>query len=122
MAFLDLEKAFDCVPHQLIWYALRDHLNHLLTGWVYQGSALSPLLFIMVMDTIMHDLHQNTSWTMFYVDDVVLTSTTKGKLHQQVQTWNDHLNHFGFCLNIKKTEYLENTWNTSNQWRKPKEG
>ena len=26
LAFLDLEKAFDRVPHAAIWYSLRDHL------------------------------------------------------------------------------------------------
>jgi len=25
VAFLDLEKAFDCVPHQPIWYAPQEH-------------------------------------------------------------------------------------------------
>ena len=79
-AFLDLEKAFDKVPHELIWLALRDHLvPEVYIDWiklmyvnssnsvrcsfglsqpyrisvgVHQGSALSPLLFILVMDTI----------------------------------------------------------------------
>ncbi|KAG8136472.1 hypothetical protein E2320_005055 [Naja naja] len=74
---------------------------------VHQGSALPPLLFILVMDTIMHDLQQNAPWTMLYADDVMLASTIRGELQQQVQTWNERLNHFGFRLNIKKTEYLE---------------
>ncbi|KAG8132657.1 hypothetical protein E2320_010493, partial [Naja naja] len=56
---------------------------------VHQGFALSPVLFILVMDTIMHDLQQNAPWTMLYEDDVMLASITRGKLQQQ------------------KTEYLE---------------
>ena len=70
LAFLDLEKAFDRVPHKVIWYALRKHgVPEELINWVkmlydkpssrvlttsgtskpfpirvgvHQGSALSP--------------------------------------------------------------------------------
>ncbi|EYC13502.1 hypothetical protein Y032_0043g752 [Ancylostoma ceylanicum] len=86
MAFLDLEKAFDRVPHEAIWYALRWHgVPQELIEWVrilyadprsrvqaaagtsaefpismgvHQGSALSPLLFILVMDAITRDLQR----------------------------------------------------------------
>ncbi|ETE72179.1 hypothetical protein L345_01997, partial [Ophiophagus hannah] len=35
MAFLDLEKTFDHIPHQMIWYILRDHsVSELLIDWV----------------------------------------------------------------------------------------
>ena len=84
MVFLDLKKAFDHVPHQLIWYSLHDHgIAEQLMKWVqmlyinatshvrcavgesdsfsvkvgvHQGLTLSPLLFILVSDTIMRDL------------------------------------------------------------------
>ena len=35
IAFLDLEKAFDRVPHKVIWYALRDHgVPEEIINWV----------------------------------------------------------------------------------------
>lgn len=135
LAFLDLEKAFDRVPHKLIWYALRDHEvpEHLIdwirllytnatsrvrcsTGTsdsfpvsvgVHQGSALSPLLFILVMDTITRDLQEDIPWTLLYADDVLLAANTKEELQQRVQIWNSRFCQFGLRLNIAKTEYME---------------
>ena len=80
MAFLDLEKAFDRVPREVVWWALRQMD---VDGWlinavksmyknaktsvkvngvggrdfpvevgVHQGSVLSPLLFIIVMEAL----------------------------------------------------------------------
>ena len=78
MAFVDLEKAFDRVPRKVIWWALRklgvdEWIVHLVQGMyskvrsrvrvgegygeefevkvgVHQGSVLSPLLFIIVLE------------------------------------------------------------------------
>uniref|UniRef100_A0A914W303 Reverse transcriptase domain-containing protein n=1 Tax=Plectus sambesii TaxID=2011161 RepID=A0A914W303_9BILA len=133
-AFLDLEKAFDCVPHSLIWYSLRkrsvpDELVHWvqllyqcpesqvcsaaglsqpfpITVGVHQGSALSPLLFVIVMDVITLDLQKLVLWTLLYADDVFLASDDREELQQQVQPWKDRLAHFGLRLNVQKTEYL----------------
>ena len=80
IAFVDLEKAFDRVPWKVIWWALRklgveewivrlvqgmyaNALNRVRVGEVYseefevkvnvhQGSVLSPLLFIIVLEAL----------------------------------------------------------------------
>ncbi|EYC44370.1 hypothetical protein Y032_0463g1909 [Ancylostoma ceylanicum] len=134
LAFLDLEKAFDRVPHEVIWYALRlqgipeellkwvqmlyvDHRSKVqaaagtstefpITVGVHQGSALSPLLFIVVMDALTKDLQRPAPWTLLYADDVMLASEDKDELERQTQAWSDRLARFGLRLNIKKTEYL----------------
>ena len=80
MAFVDLEKAFDRVPRDVIWWALRElgveeHIVSVIQTMyskagtavklgsgeskefevrvgVHQGSVLSPLLFIAVLEAI----------------------------------------------------------------------
>ncbi|VDP34836.1 unnamed protein product [Heligmosomoides polygyrus] len=134
IAFLDLEKAFDRVPREVIWYALRHHgVPEELIEWVrilyscpksrvqaaagtsmefpisvgvHQGSALSPLLFVVVMDAITRGLQNPVSWTLLYADDVMLASENKYELEREVQAWCDRLERFRLKLNVKKTEYL----------------
>ena len=134
-AFLDLEKAFDRVPHDVIWYALRDHLiPEQLVCWiklmytrptsvvrcaagislpyrisvgVHQGSALSPLLFILVMDTVCRDLMKPPPWTLIYADDVVLNDTNHISLELQTRAWKERFKLFGLRLNVAKTIHLE---------------
>ena len=135
LCFLDLEKAFDRVPHALIWHCLRGHgvpeeyINWIrmmykeptsrvrcaaglsdsfpVTVGVHQGSALSPLLFIVVMDFISRDLHTPPPHTLLYADDVVIGTETRGELETLAQAWHDRLARYGLRLNIAKTEYLE---------------
>ncbi|VDP07820.1 unnamed protein product [Heligmosomoides polygyrus] len=133
-AFLDLEKAFDRVPREVIWYALRRHgVPEELIEWVrivysfpisrvrapagtsmefpipvgvHQGSALSPLLFVVVMDAITRDLQKAAPWTLLYADDVMLACEGNAELERQAQEWCDRLALFGLKLIVKKTEYL----------------
>ncbi|VDO63835.1 unnamed protein product [Heligmosomoides polygyrus] len=133
-AFLDLEKAFDRVPQEVIWYALRQHgipeeliewvrilyscprsrvraaagtsMEFPIPVWVHQGSALSPLLFVVVMDAISRDLQITGPWTLLYADDVMLACEDKTGLKRQAQAWCDRLASFGLKLNVKMTEYL----------------
>ena len=78
-----------------------------VTVGVHQGSALSPLLFVIVMNSITRDLQKCVPWTLLYADDVMLAADSRKDLETQVQTWHDRLQGFGLRLNIHKTEYLE---------------
>ena len=41
-------------------------------SYVHQGSALSPLLFITVMDVLTEDVRDGTLMELLYADDLVL--------------------------------------------------
>ncbi|KHJ44565.1 hypothetical protein D918_05230 [Trichuris suis] len=78
-----------------------------VTAGVHEGSALSPLLFITVMDTVTRDLQTPYPHTMLYADDVVLTAESRQELEEKVITWKNRLALYGLKLNLRKTEYME---------------
>ena len=100
MVFVDLEKAFNRVPREMIWWSLRrkgvlereikvimEMYTNIETSvkveytrsesfdvkvGVHQGSILSPLLFALVMDEVTKDIREEVVQEMLYADDIVL--------------------------------------------------
>ncbi|VDP41883.1 unnamed protein product [Heligmosomoides polygyrus] len=88
-AFLDLEKALDRVPREVIWGA--------------PGICAVPAA---LRDRDGCDLTRSPDGTLLYADDVTLACENKTELERQAQSWCDRLALFGLKLNVKKTEYL----------------
>ena len=38
---------------------------------LHQGSALSPLLFVIIIDVITEEIEEGTPWAMLFADDLV---------------------------------------------------
>ena len=135
MAFIDLEKAYDRVPRELIWSVLKkkgvirgyiDIIKDMYEGVVtsvrtiggetkefpvtvglHQGSALSPYLFALVMDELTSHLQDNVPWCMLFADDVVLIDESKVGLNAKLELWRDALESKGFKISRTKTECME---------------
>ena len=132
--FIDLEKAYDRVPRDEVWHCLRmakvaekyvrviqdmyaDSETRVrcaagTTGafkvevGLHQGSALSPLLFAVVMDQLTKDVIRQAPWTMMFADDIIIASESKGQLELDLERWRQALETRGMKISRTKTEYL----------------
>jgi hypothetical protein len=105
MTFIDLEKAYDKVTRNIIWWALQKHkistkyitliknmYDNVVTNvrtsdgdsndfpiniGLHQGSVLSPYLFALVMDEVTRDIQCGISWCMCFIDDVILVDESR---------------------------------------------
>ncbi|KAK3559181.1 hypothetical protein QTP86_005085 [Hemibagrus guttatus] len=110
--FVDLEKAYDRVPREELWYCMRksevaekyvrvvqDMYERSRTvvrcavgqteefkGEVglHQGSALSPFLFAIVMDQLSEEVRQESPWTMMFADDIVICSESREQVEESL--------------------------------------
>lgn len=48
--------------------------------------ALSPLLFAMVMDRLLHKIRQESPWTIMFTDDIVICSECREQVEGSLET------------------------------------
>jgi hypothetical protein len=134
MAFVDLEKAFDRVPREVLWWALRSAgieewivnvIKSLYCGastsvklqscetdefevkvGVHQGSVLSPLLFTIVLNELSKHFREGLPWELLYADDLALIAETEEELLQKIRRWKAGMEEKGLRVNLAKTKVL----------------
>ena len=70
---------------------------------LHQGSALSPLLFVIILDVISQEFGTGLLWEMLFADDLAITAKTEKYLQNQLQNWQRSLEQKGMEMNVKKT-------------------
>ena len=135
MAFIDLEKAFDRVPLDVISWAMhklgidewlvplvqsmyKDVRSRVRVGdgyseefgvgvGLHQGSVLSPLLFIIVLEALSREFSTDCPWELLYVDDLMISAWSKEELLVKVKTWKTEMEKKGLRVNMGKTKIME---------------
>ncbi|KAK3512874.1 hypothetical protein QTP70_028943 [Hemibagrus guttatus] len=130
----DLEKAYDRVPREELWYCMRKsgvaekyvrvvqdmyERNRTVVRCavgqteefkvevgLHQGSALSPFLFAMVMDQLSEKVRQESPWTMMFADDIVICSKSREQAEENLERWRFALERRGMKVSCSKTEYM----------------
>ena len=70
-----------------------------------QGSALSPLLFVIVMKAISREFRVALQWELLYVDDLAVIAETEEELIKRLNEWKkDNVESKGMRVNMNKTK------------------
>ena len=71
-----------------------------------QGSELSALLFIIIMDVLAEEARTKPPWAMLFADDLVLVSETVEQVDEEVERRRTVIENNGLKIRRSKTEYL----------------
>jgi len=127
---VDLEKAFDRVPRQVIRWAmcklgveewLVSAVMSMYTGAItavrtvygnsngfevkvgmHSGSALSPLLFVIVIEALSREFRVALPWEL-YADDLVVIPETEDDVIKRFNELKDNVENRGMRLNMNKS-------------------
>ncbi|WP_139267332.1 reverse transcriptase domain-containing protein, partial [Escherichia coli] len=69
-------------------------------------SALSPVLFAVVIDRLTDEVRQESPWTMMFADDIVICSESREQVEENLERWRFALERRGMKLSRSKTEYM----------------
>ncbi|KAK3525233.1 hypothetical protein QTP86_024950, partial [Hemibagrus guttatus] len=127
----NLEKVYDRVPREELWYCMRksgvaemyvrvvqDMYERSRTVvrcavgqteefkvevGLHQGSALSPFLFAIVMDQLSEEVRQESPWTMMFADDIVICSESREQVEENLERWRFALERRGMKVSRNTT-------------------
>ena len=137
--FVDLEKTFDRVPRDIVRWAMRKlnidkwlietvmamyelsnsavRVNNSVGSkfsvkvGVHQGSLLSPLLFIMVLEALSWEFRGRLPWELLYADDLVVIANSLEELEERYLAWKNNMESIGLRFNIGKTKLMKSGTN-----------
>ena len=134
LAFIDLENAFDRVPREVIWWSMRklkidEWLVRIVQSMykevrsrvrvgdeysnsfdvrvgVYQGSVLSPLLIVIVLEALSMEFRTGCPREILYADDLRVSAQSMDELLVKLRTWRSEMEKKGLRVNMGKTKLM----------------
>ena len=73
---------------------------------VHQGSVLSPLLFVIVLEALSMELHTGCLWEILYADDLMVSAQSMDELLVKLRTWRSEMKKKGLRVNMGKTKLM----------------
>ena len=73
---------------------------------VHQGSVLSPLLFIIVLEALSKKFRKGLPYELLYADDLVLIAESEELLVEKIERWRNGLEAGGLRVNFEKTKIM----------------
>ena len=73
---------------------------------MHQGSALSPLLFVIVMEAISREFRVAVPWELLYADDLAVIAETEEELLKRLTEWKDNVESKGMRASMNKTKVM----------------
>ena len=131
--FVDLEKAYNRVPREELWYCMRK--SGILEKYVrlvqmyeesetvvrcavgttesfkvkvglHQELALSPFLFAVIMDRLTDEVRRESPWTMLFAGNILINKETRKEVELRLESSKYPLQKRGMKVSRSKTEYL----------------
>ncbi|XP_050679440.1 uncharacterized protein LOC126975554 [Leptidea sinapis] len=124
MVFIDLEKAFDRVPRDIIWQSFRAQN---VPEWLVQlvmdmyrevkTKVRSPAdlsdQFDLEVGVHQADLQKKPPWNILYADDIALISEDVEELQTTLEQWRSTLENAGLRVSRQKTVYMHCSFSNS---------
>ena len=73
---------------------------------VHQGSVLSPLLFIIVLEALSTEFRCGVPWEDLYADDLVIIAESLEECVRRLLTWKNAMEEKGLRVNAGKTRIM----------------
>ena len=135
MTFIDLEKSYDRIPREDIWRCSRERnvpekyirlVQDMYRGCktvvrsaalesnsfgvevgLHQCSALSPYLFLLLMDVLTEDVRKDVPGSMIFADDIVLCGDDETDITEYLETWMRALEDRGMRISRPKPQFID---------------
>ena len=73
---------------------------------VHQGSVLSPLLFIIVVDVLSREAREGLPWEVLFADDLALMAESEQGLMVKLRAWRTAMERKGLKVNAGKSKVM----------------
>ena len=136
LGFIDLEKAFDTVPREMVmatlrwtgvpeaevrmvegtyekttakeWWWEKELRRSLISNWTEAGQCGEPLLFISVLDlNSRKTVVKDAMKKLLYADALALVANGKHELQETLEEWDGLFTRHGLKIDLEKTEVMQ---------------